>query len=274
LATILTAALAGASLSLAPMLAPGGYGSAVGGTPAGLSEAPSAGGGTAAEDAPEGVASTVEGAHASISQLSNLKTLSRWAYPQLAASAREHPSGGARTVGHLRFLTPDGQAQVYVVLRSYAVGKQGWMLVPLPGRPNGQTGWVPASALGEMHVVRDYLRVDRKRLRATLYDDGRAVWSAPVGVGRPADPTPAGEFFVTEKLYAVGGAFYGPYALGTSAYAPTLSEWPGGGVVGIHGTDEPHLIPGRPSHGCIRLRNADIERLWPLVPVGTPIEII
>jgi len=79
---------------------------------------------------------------------------------------------------------------------------------------------------------------------------------------------------VTEKLTAIGGPFYGPYALGTSAYAPTLSEWPGGGEVGIHGTDEPTLIPGRPSHGCVRLRNTDISRLWPLISVGTPIEIV
>jgi hypothetical protein len=177
-------------------------------------------------------------------------------------------------VGRLHFLTVDGQAQLYLVLRSYTFGGQMWLLVPLPGRPNGVTGWVPVSALGEMHVTRDSLRVDREALRMTLFREGRAVWSAPVGVGRPGDPTPAGHFYVTEKLTAVGGAFYGPYALGTSAYAPTLTEWPGGGIVGIHGTDEPQLIPGDPSHGCIRLRNADIERLWPLVGLGTPIEIV
>jgi len=95
-----------------------------------------------------------------------------------------------------------------------------------------------------------------------------------VGVGRPSLPTPAGHFYVMEKLAVVDGPVYGPYAIGTSAYAPTLSEWPGGGVVGIHGTDEPQLIPGRPSHGCIRLRNADVVSLWHLIQVGTPIEIV
>ena len=93
-------------------------------------------------------------------------------------------------------------------------------------------------------------------------------------MGRPDLPTPAGHFYVTEKLRAIGGPFYGPYALATSAYAPMLTDWPGGGVVGIHGTDEPQLIPGRPSHGCIRVRNSDIARLWPLVKVGTPIEVV
>jgi lipoprotein-anchoring transpeptidase ErfK/SrfK len=45
-------------------------------------------------------------------------------------------------------------------------------------------------------------------------------------------------------------------------------------VVGLHGTNEPDLIPGRPSHGCIRLRNKDIIRLYRLVPRGTPLHVI
>jgi hypothetical protein len=217
---------------------------------------------------------TGEAAGAVVATLSNLKTLSRWAYPQAAAAAHQFPSTHSRVVGHLRFLTVDGQAEVYLALRLYTVGRMTWILVPIPGRPNGVTGWVPASALGELHVTHEYLLVDREAFRATLYRDGRPIWSAPVGVGRPSLPTPAGHFYVTEKLTAIGGPVYGPYALGTSAYAPTLSEWPGGGVVGIHGTDEPQLIPGRPSHGCIRMRNADIVRLWQLIQVGTPIEIV
>lgn len=209
-----------------------------------------------------------------VATLSNLKTLSRWAYPQAAAAAHQHPSARSRVVDHLHLLTVDGQAEVDLALRSYTTAGVTWILVPIPGRPNGVTGWVPASALGELHVTHDYLRVNREALRATLYRDGRLIWSAPVGVGRPGLPTPAGHFYLTEKLTALGGPFYGPYALGTSAYAPTLSEWPAGGIVGIHGTDEPQLIPGRPSHGCIRLRNADIARLWPVIEVGTPIEIL
>jgi lipoprotein-anchoring transpeptidase ErfK/SrfK len=43
--------------------------------------------------------------------------------------------------------------------------------------------------------------------------------------------------------------------------------------VGVHGTDRPDLIPGRVSHGCIRLRNRDILELGRLMPVGTPITI-
>ena len=67
-----------------------------------------------------------------------------------------------------------------------------------------------------------------------------------------------------------GVGAYGPFAFGTSAYS-SLTDWPGGGVVGMHGTNEPRLVPGRPSHGCIRLRNADILRLARMVSVGTPL---
>jgi lipoprotein-anchoring transpeptidase ErfK/SrfK len=45
-------------------------------------------------------------------------------------------------------------------------------------------------------------------------------------------------------------------------------------VVGIHGTNEPQLVPGRPSHGCIRMHNKDILRLARLMPVGTPLRIL
>ncbi len=215
-----------------------------------------------------------EGTTATVATLSNLKTLTRWAYPQASSPAHAFPSPSSHVVGHLQFLTPDGQAQVYLALRSYTVANREWIEVPLPGRPNGRDGWVPASDLGEMHELHQYLRIDRERERLTLYRDGHAIFTAPVGVGRPSLPTPTGHYFVTEKLVSIGGPVYGPLALGTSAYAPTLAEWPGGGEVGIHGTDEPQLIPGRPSHGCIRLRNEDILRLWPMVEVGTPIEIV
>ena len=214
------------------------------------------------------------GATATVATLSNLKSLTRWAYPQATAPAHAHPSASSKVVGHLQVLTPDGQAQVYIALRSYTIGSSEWIEVPLPGRPNGRMGWVIASDLSELHEIHEYLRVNRESERISLYRDGHAVFNAPVGVGRPSLPTPSGHFFVTEKLLAIGGPVYGPFALGTSAYAPSLSEWPGGGVVGIHGTDEPQLVPGRPSHGCIRMRNADISRLWRMVEVGTPIEIV
>ena len=68
-------------------------------------------------------------------------------------------------------------------------------------------------------------------------------------------------------------ALYGTHAIGTSAYAPRLTDWPNGGVVGLHGTGQPQILPGRVSNGCVRFRNRDIKRLYRLIPRGTPIEI-
>ena len=49
--------------------------------------------------------------------------------------------------------------------------------------------------------------------------------------------------------------FFGTFALETSAYS-RLTDWPGGGVVGIHGTSLPQLLGQAVSHGCIRVDNA------------------
>ena len=139
----------------------------------------------------------------------------------------------------------------------------------VPTRPNGVTGWIRACALTAPVTVHTALRVNRHTLRLTLYDKGRKVFSARIGVGKASTGTPGGRFYIREKFRVHGVPLYGPAALGTSAYAPHLTDWPGGGVVGLHGTDQPELIPGRPSHGCIRLRNRDILRLYRLVP-GAP----
>jgi L,D-transpeptidase catalytic domain len=209
-----------------------------------------------------------------VARLSDLRTVSHWAYPTSEAQVRVAPTPHARANGRLRFLTGDGQAELYVALLSARLSSgESWIEIELPARPNGQTGWVPSGALGAMHAVDGYLLVNRRTLRATLFRDGREIFRGPVGVGKASTVTPAGRFYVVEKLRTANAPAYGPLALGTSAYAPTLSEWPGGGVVGIHGTNEPQLIPGRPSHGCIRMRNADIVRLWRTIALGTPIEI-
>jgi lipoprotein-anchoring transpeptidase ErfK/SrfK len=101
------------------------------------------------------------------------------------------------------------------------------------------------------------------------------VFSARIGVGQPQWPTPKGQFYIRAKLSGYGGkgSFYGPIAFITSATSDALTDWPGGGLVGVHGTSLPGLIPGRISHGCVRLKNTDIVRLAKLMPVGTPLTV-
>jgi lipoprotein-anchoring transpeptidase ErfK/SrfK len=207
--------------------------------------------------------------------LSDEFTLSRYAFARIATPIHKTASRFGGTVGRLRYQTEDGFPEPYLVLRLATDSKgRKWVQVRVPRRPNGRTGWVARGALARFHVVDTSLRINRSTLRATLYRDGKRVWSSRVGVGTPSTPTPAGHYIVRER-FRIGktGGIYGPYAFGTSAYS-VLSDWPRGGVVGIHGTNAPGLIPGRPSHGCVRVRNEAILRLARLMPIGTPIEIV
>jgi hypothetical protein len=208
-------------------------------------------------------------------RLSDGRTFAHWAHPENRASVRQLPSSASRRVARIHYLTEDGFPEVYPVLRSVtARDGRTWLLIRLPMRPKPLTGWVRDSALGPLYDVRTRLVVDRGRLRATLYRSGRRIWRSPIGVGAVATPTPAGDFWIREKFpVADAGGLYGPRALGTSAYS-RLSDWPGGGVVGIHGTDQPALIPGRPSHGCIRVPNHALSQLYRLMPIGTPVQIL
>lgn len=148
-----------------------------------------------------------------------------------------------------------------------------WVEVRLPVLPNGTRGWVPRRSLGAYQTLDTRLVIDRSALRATLYSDGKAIFSAPVGIGTSSWPTPVGRFIVRSELTRYASPFYGPVSFGTSARSAVLTDWPAGGFVGIHGTNAPQLIPGRVSHGCVRMRNADIVRLAGLMPVGTPLLI-
>jgi hypothetical protein len=207
-------------------------------------------------------------------RLSNEWTSTRWAHPVRRAPIRWLPVPHARRIAPTHFLTEDGFPEIYPALRSWSDSKDHtWLEVRIPMRPNGRTGWVRRSALGPLYRVRTRLVLDRAKLRATLYKRGRGLWASPVGIGKPSTPTPAGRFWIREKFKTPSpDGLYGPVAFGTSDYS-VLSDWPGGGIVGIHGTSEPSLIPGRPSHGCIRVRNEAVRRLWRLMPVGTPLLI-
>jgi hypothetical protein len=197
----------------------------------------------------------------------------RYAFVMRKTVARRAPSAAAAPVARLKLLTPERTTNLVLVLDGRRTTSGVWIRVRLPILPNNTIGWVPRRALSDWKIVRTRVVVELRRMELTLYRVGRAIFSAPVAVGKPSSPTPRGEFFVRNQLYGFDDPFYGPIAFGTSARSAVLTEWPGGGFIGIHGTNEPGLVPGRVSHGCIRLRNADIVRLARLMPVGTPLTV-
>lgn len=202
--------------------------------------------------------------------LSNETTHTTWAVAQYADPIWAQPSTSSARVARLQYLTPDQFLQSYVLLRERLTRTGRWVYLRIPGRPNGRTGWVKRASLDTFNRTNTQLVVNRATRRVTLYRAGRVIFQAPVGVGKPSTPTPAGHFWITESFGGFNNPAYGPWAFGTSDYS-SLSEWPGGGIVGMHGTNEPQLVPGDPSHGCIRLHNSDVLRLKSLVQIGTPL---
>jgi L,D-transpeptidase catalytic domain len=206
--------------------------------------------------------------------LSERSAGSRWAPLRIPVAARRAPRVSAPVITQLATRTPEGTANIVSVLgaRQAATGRL-WLHVRLPVLPNGTTGWVPRNALGGYGLLATRLSVDLDSFQMTLYRGRRVIFTADVGVGKASSPTPTGEFYIRDKVTDFNNPFYGPVAFGTSARSATLTDWPGGGFIGIHGTNEPGLLPGAISHGCIRLANPDIIKLAHLMPVGTPVTI-
>jgi hypothetical protein len=198
----------------------------------------------------------------------------RWAYLLHSTVARARPSNSGRVVTRLSGSTSDDTVNLVLLLaRTRDAHGRIWYRARLPILPNGSTGWIADADLTTTRPVSTYLVVYRKLFAATLYRGGRPVFRTRVGVGKPYWPTPAGDFYIRDILTGYKDPFYGPVAFGTSARSAVLTDWPGGGVIGIHGTSLPWLLPGRVSHGCIRMKNGPIGRLRALMPLGTPVAI-
>jgi hypothetical protein len=205
-------------------------------------------------------------------QLSDERTHTLWAFVRRPAQVRPAPDGNAAPVGRLRTQTYFGLNELVLVLGRSTSDGGAWSRIRYPGLGD-RTGWVPSATLDEPEAVDTRLVIDRRRTVVQLYRDDRLVFRARVGVGAHKSPTPAGSYYVRERLVPKPGGIYGVLAFGLSAYSRFRTDWPGGGQVGLHGTNEPKLIPGHISNGCIRLRDARIKALDRLMPLGTPIEI-
>lgn len=187
---------------------------------------------------------------------------------------RSAPSAHGRRVRVLHEFRKDFRLQIVLALSQVSSHGGRWVKLSLPGRPNGQRGWVPRDAV-VLHRVLRRIVIHRgaRRLEVIRIADGKVLFRAPVAVGRPSAVTPLGRNYYVDARFVPTDPFYGSYALETSAYA-RLSDWPGGGVVGIHGTNEPQHIGQAVSHGCVRMYNRDILRLRALAPLGTPIDVV
>jgi lipoprotein-anchoring transpeptidase ErfK/SrfK len=125
-----------------------------------------------------------------------------------------------------------------------------------------------------VYPVNTRVVVDLSNRRLVLYRWGRPAMSTRVAIGAEQTPTPVGRFYVNERfrLDSPDGPF-GVAALGISAHSDVLQNWVQGGPIALHGTNDPGSIGTAASHGCVRLSNADMRRLFRLAPAGTPVLI-
>jgi lipoprotein-anchoring transpeptidase ErfK/SrfK len=181
--------------------------------------------------------------------------------PQVALVAAHRPLTGEQTT-------------LPVIARSTGARGLRWLLVMLPGRPDGSTGWI--SQQGTRPVVTPWrIVVDLAARRTRVYDYGRLVRNFQAVVGKPSTPTPTGQFFVEEVLQMAPGEPGGPFALALSARSNALLEFEGGpGQIAIHGRDNLGGTLGTAvSHGCIRVATASIDWLAARIGPGTPVAI-
>lgn len=113
---------------------------------------------------------------------------------------------------------------------------------------------------------------DRK---LAVLEGERVLRVFPTAVGAPASPSPVGSFkivaHVSDPTWSSKGRTVPP---GKSN--PVGTRWLGLSIrgYGIHGTNNPSSIGHNASHGCIRMRNRDVEELFEMVQVGDPVDLV
>ncbi len=139
--------------------------------------------------------------------------------------------------------------------------------------------FMPFSVLGE--TPEREIVIELSSFRLFLYQDGVEILDYPIAIGSSATPTPVGETKVTTRVY---NPTYYPRHWGIKGLSPIPpgpdnpvgTRWLGLGWpnYGLHGTNNPASIGKAVSDGCIRMFNRDVEVLFEMVRVGTPVRIV
>ncbi|VBB06822.1 Hypothetical protein LUCI_2059 [Lucifera butyrica] len=144
-----------------------------------------------------------------------------------------------------------------LLFASIIAGIWGWEYLDeqeLAAAPNQPT----TAPTGKVHII---IKIPARTLE--VYNDNNLYKVYKIAVGKSNTPTPIGEWKVVWKDYNWGSGF-GTRWMGLNV------PW---GIYGIHGTNNPWSIGRYASHGCIRMRNKDVEELFEWIPVGTSVRI-
>ena len=130
---------------------------------------------------------------------------------------------------------------------------------------------------------RTVVTIDRSDFKLRLFKNLKRRRTYGIAVGAPGYETPTGRFSIINKAVNPAwsapdepwaGAYRNEVVEGGSAENPLKARWLGiVGGVGIHGTAAEYSIGTAASHGCVRMRVADVIDLYPRVPVGSAVLI-
>lgn len=189
------------------------------------------------------------------------------------AAMRARPEG--RVLGTLPASSAYlGQPMTAWVQQLSADGR--WAKVTVPwSKPVDQAGWVDISGL-RRGATRTMVVADLSDRMLRVYRGCAELFAVRTAIGRPGSPSPQGRFWVTDRV-AVPAAqqdSFGTYAFGLSSVQPNLpTGWTGGDQMAIHGTGAPGSIGEAASAGCLRVDEAALARLKPMLAAGTPVVI-
>lgn len=152
-------------------------------------------------------------------------------------------------------------------------------LVPLPAP---ELPALPQPDFPEQHSQALRLEIQLSRRRVVLFKGEKVYRVYPVAVGRAGWETPTGNFKVRQKfkdptwvhplrpnIVIPGGDPDNPLGRYWIGFWTDGKNW-----IGFHGTPNPGSVGRAVSHGCIRMYNQDIEELFPLVTLGTPVTVV
>ena len=127
-----------------------------------------------------------------------------------------------------------------------------------------------------------FILIDRETFTLRLFRGLKLAKTYPIAVGQAGLETPAGLYRINNKQ--INPSWHVPNSLWAGSLAghiippgpadPIKARWMGfWNGAGIHGTDQTWSIGHAVSHGCVRMTIADVEQLYALVPMGTPIYV-
>jgi lipoprotein-anchoring transpeptidase ErfK/SrfK len=171
-----------------------------------------------------------------------------------------------------------GTWYTYPLVLPVVAEQPGWFEVRLPQRPNGLTAWVRSNTV-TVSSTPYWIVVNLGTEHLTVYQGGHPIMAFPVGIGVAATPTVTGHYFVAVHE-PHSDPVYGPVILDLSAHSDAIRSWEGAGdaIIAIHGPIDSAAdaligtTGARVSNGCIRLHDADLEKLS-VIPTGTPVDI-